>query len=100
MAPLHAIHGVADVDEDNIITPVAIDQRATTCREETVGHSPPCGAGVDRRALTSPAVVHYQFVELFGTRRSTASKPSSLWNCSTAHELLLHDKKILLLESR
>ncbi|GFV30658.1 hypothetical protein TNCV_1777111 [Trichonephila clavipes] len=32
--------------------------------------------------------------------QSTASKLTSLWNCSAAHEFLLRDKKILLLEGR
>ncbi|GFV25418.1 transposable element Tc3 transposase [Trichonephila clavipes] len=67
------------IDEANISTPVAVDQPAANC------HSPPCGAGVDRRALTSPSVVHFQFFELFGARRSIASILASLWNCSAAH---------------
>ncbi|GFX14892.1 hypothetical protein TNCV_1486341 [Trichonephila clavipes] len=85
-------------------------QLSMVCREEDpvqrhpctklYGHSPPCEAGVDRRSLTSPSVVHSQFFELFGARRSTAFKLASLWNCSAAHELLLRDRKILLLEGR
>ncbi|GFV21415.1 hypothetical protein TNCV_2371721 [Trichonephila clavipes] len=88
------------IDEADISRHVAVDQRAAKCLEETVGHSPPCRVGVDCHALKSPSVVHCQFFELFGARRSTVSKLASLWNCSTAHELLLHDSKILLLESR
>ncbi|GFV12609.1 HTH_Tnp_Tc3_2 domain-containing protein [Trichonephila clavipes] len=42
------------------------------------GHSSPRGAGVDRHALTSPSIVHYQFFELFGALRSTSSKLASL----------------------
>ncbi|GFX74908.1 hypothetical protein TNCV_1844801 [Trichonephila clavipes] len=61
-------------------------------------HSPPCGAGVDRSTLTSPSVIHCRFFELFVARRSTSSKLPSLWNCSTARELLLRNRKILLLE--
>ncbi|GFX04958.1 hypothetical protein TNCV_2249411 [Trichonephila clavipes] len=32
----------------------------------------------------SPSIVHCQFFELFGARWSTASKLSSLWNCSAS----------------
>ncbi|GFT70432.1 hypothetical protein TNCV_2658631 [Trichonephila clavipes] len=69
----------------------------STAWRKLYGHSPPCGAGVDRHALTSPSVVYCQFFELFGARRSTASKFTSLWNCSTAHELVLCERKILFL---
>ncbi|GFW59502.1 hypothetical protein TNCV_3221561 [Trichonephila clavipes] len=34
--PLHVIHGAADVDEADISTPVALDQRAANCLEEAV----------------------------------------------------------------
>ncbi|GFV11554.1 uncharacterized protein TNCV_975461 [Trichonephila clavipes] len=89
------------IHEVDISTPVAVDQRAANCRAiHYYGHSPLRGAGVDRRALTSPSVVHCQFFELFGARRSTASKLTSLWNCSAAPELLLRDRKIPLLEGR
>ncbi|GFS87938.1 hypothetical protein TNCV_3426881 [Trichonephila clavipes] len=71
-----------------------------TAWRKLYGHSPPCGAGVDRRALTSPFIVHCQFFELFGARRTTASKLASLWNYSAAHELLFRDRKTLLLERR
>ncbi|GFX62272.1 hypothetical protein TNCV_3306451 [Trichonephila clavipes] len=71
-----------------------------TAWRKLYGHSPPCGAGVDRRALTSTSIVHCQVFELFSACRSTASKLASLWNCSAAHELLLLDRKIILLESR
>ncbi|GFU68064.1 piggyBac transposable element-derived protein 4 [Trichonephila clavipes] len=46
-----------------------------------------------RRALTSPTVVHCQFFELFSARWFTASKLTSLWNCSAAHELLFTRKE-------
>ncbi|GFU66199.1 hypothetical protein TNCV_2858721 [Trichonephila clavipes] len=69
-------------------------------RWKLYGHSKLCRAGVNRRALTSPSVVHCQFFKLVSTRRSTASKLVSLWNYSTAHKLLLRDRKILLLEGR
>ncbi|GFX28119.1 hypothetical protein TNCV_424461 [Trichonephila clavipes] len=64
------------------------------------GHSPPCGVGIDCRTLPLPSVVNCQFFELFGACRSTASKLASLWKCSAAHELLLRDRKVLLLEGR
>ncbi|GFV62020.1 uncharacterized protein TNCV_4108231 [Trichonephila clavipes] len=67
------------IDEADITTHVAVDQRVSNCLEES---APPCGASVDRHALTSPSVIHSQFFELFGARRSTASKLVSLWNCS------------------
>ncbi|GFY07487.1 uncharacterized protein TNCV_5086721 [Trichonephila clavipes] len=73
------------IDEADIRTPVAVDQSATTAWRKLYGHSLPFGAGVDRRAQRSPSVVHCQFFELFGARRSTASKLASLWNCSTVH---------------
>ncbi|GFY13604.1 hypothetical protein TNCV_4959741 [Trichonephila clavipes] len=71
-----------------------------TAYRKLCGHSPPYGAGVDRRVLTSPSFIHCQCFELFGARRSTASKLVSPWNCSAAHELLLCNRKILLLEGR
>ncbi|GFV61247.1 uncharacterized protein TNCV_500391 [Trichonephila clavipes] len=42
-APLHAIHGAADVDELKkpiLVKPVAVDQRAANCLEETVRSFP------------------------------------------------------------
>ncbi|GFY04475.1 hypothetical protein TNCV_4415631 [Trichonephila clavipes] len=83
----------SDVDEADISTPVAVYQRAANYLEKSVRSFT---AGVDRHALTLPFVVSCQFLELFGARRSTASKLASLWNCSAAHELLLCDRKILL----
>ena len=58
-------------------------------------HSSPCGADVDCRAMTLPSVVHFQFFELFSVLRSTAYKLVSLWNCFSAHELLLGNRIIL-----
>ncbi|GFU27572.1 uncharacterized protein TNCV_282931 [Trichonephila clavipes] len=75
------------IDEADISTPVAVDQRTANYLKE-YGHSPSCGAGVDRHALKSPSIVHCQFFELFGAHRSTASKLASPWNCSAGHELL------------
>ncbi|GFV50194.1 hypothetical protein TNCV_621071 [Trichonephila clavipes] len=68
--------------------------------DKLCAHEPIADAAIDGRALTSPSVVHWQFFELFGSRRSTASKLASLWNCSAAHELILRNRKILLLEGR
>ncbi|GFW37120.1 hypothetical protein TNCV_5020181 [Trichonephila clavipes] len=86
------------IDEADNSTPVAIDQRAAYRR--LYGHSPLCRAGFDRSALMSPPVIYCQCFEFFGARRYTASKLALLWNCSAAHELLLRDRKILLLEGR
>ncbi|GFY14614.1 hypothetical protein TNCV_4828171 [Trichonephila clavipes] len=94
LARLCAHKPITDTDVEGLPIPVAVDQRAAN------GHSPPSGAGVDRRAQASPSVVHCQFFKLFVTRRSTASKLTTLWDCSTAHELLLRNRKILLLEGR
>ncbi|GFX31745.1 hypothetical protein TNCV_170781 [Trichonephila clavipes] len=69
------------VNEADISTPVPVDQHAAnypTTWRKLYGHSQPCVAGVDRHALTSPSVIHCQVFELFGARRSTASKPASL----------------------
>ncbi|GFW43233.1 hypothetical protein TNCV_1349961 [Trichonephila clavipes] len=60
-----------------------------------LSHSPPCGVGIDRHALTSPSVIHCQFFELFGARRSTASKLASLCTRAPAAR-----KEIVLLEGR
>ncbi|GFW82233.1 hypothetical protein TNCV_3817141 [Trichonephila clavipes] len=48
-------------------------------------HSPSCGAGVDRRGLTSPSVVHCQFFELFGDRQFTTFKLASLCGTVALH---------------
>ncbi|GFU22132.1 hypothetical protein TNCV_2060191 [Trichonephila clavipes] len=80
------------IDEADISTPVAVDQRAAKCLEELYGHSPPCGSGVDRCTLTSPSVVHCQLFELFDARRSTASKLASLWNFFAAQQV--HGRRI------
>ncbi|GFU36377.1 hypothetical protein TNCV_4915981 [Trichonephila clavipes] len=93
LARLGAHEPIADAAVD------AVDQRASNCLGGCMV-IPRHVAGVDHHALTSPSVVHCQFFELFGARRSTASKLASLRNCSAAHELLLRDKKILLLEGR
>ncbi|GFX49527.1 transposon Tf2-8 polyprotein [Trichonephila clavipes] len=77
------------IDETDISIPVAVYQHSANCLEEL----PSC---VDHRSLRLPFVVHCHFYELMGARRSIASKLTSLWNCSTAHELLLRDRKILL----
>ncbi|GFX51411.1 hypothetical protein TNCV_3103441 [Trichonephila clavipes] len=61
------------IDEVDISTPVEQTNLLPTTWRKLYGHSPPFGAGDDGRALTSPSVVHCQFFELFGVRRSTAS---------------------------
>ncbi|GFW45026.1 hypothetical protein TNCV_4513401 [Trichonephila clavipes] len=71
-----------------------------TARRRMQVYSPKFGAGVDRQALTSPSIIHGQFFELFVARRSNVLKHASLCICSAARELLLRDKKILLLEGR
>ena len=62
------------IDEADINTPVPVDRRFAICLEE---------------AVRSFCVGWY-----------TASKLASLWNCSSADELLLRDRIILLLEGR
>ncbi|GFX25343.1 uncharacterized protein TNCV_1275031 [Trichonephila clavipes] len=84
------------IDEDEISTPVAVNQRAANCLGEAVRSF--TAAGANQCILASPSTIHCQFFELFGARRSTASKLASLWNCSPAHKLLLRGRKILLLE--
>ncbi|GFU40473.1 hypothetical protein TNCV_1208341 [Trichonephila clavipes] len=75
------------IDEVDITTPVAVNQRAANCLEELYGHSLPCGALIDCFTLTSPSVVHCQFLELVGTLRSTASKLTLLLE-------LIHCKRV------
>ncbi|GFU58771.1 uncharacterized protein TNCV_3089121 [Trichonephila clavipes] len=98
--PLHAIHDVAQVDEADITTPVAVDQIAAKCLKEAVQSF----TTMRSRCRLSRSDVTFrhplQFFESFGARRSTASKLASLWNCSAAHEPLLRERKILLLEGR
>ncbi|GFX79621.1 uncharacterized protein TNCV_826091 [Trichonephila clavipes] len=89
------------IDEAYISTPAAVAQRAANCLEKAVQSFP----AMQRRCRLSHAdassfVIHCQFFELFGSRRSPAFKLASLWNCLAAHELLLRDRKILLLEGR
>ena len=79
-ALLHVVHGVADVNELSKPIFVHLYQEInllSTALRKLYDFSPPCGAGVDRHALTSPSVVHCQFFELFRSRRSTASKLAS-----------------------
>ncbi|GFW44268.1 uncharacterized protein TNCV_1746971 [Trichonephila clavipes] len=86
------------IDEANISTSVAVDQRAANYLAEAVLSF----TAMWSRYRSSRADVTFRrplpVFELFGARRSTASKLASLWNCSAAHELLLRDRKILLLE--
>ncbi|GFU80456.1 uncharacterized protein TNCV_3845401 [Trichonephila clavipes] len=80
------------IDKTNISTPVGVDQRSANCLEEVIRSiTRPSGVGVDHCVLASPSVIHCQF---FGSCRSIASTLASLWNYSTAHELLLSDRKI------
>ncbi|GFV20210.1 hypothetical protein TNCV_4195081 [Trichonephila clavipes] len=93
-----------EVDTDGITEndiPESLETKVlSTTWRKIYGHSPPWEAGVDRCAPTLHLVVHCQFFELFGSRRSFASKLVLLWNCSPVPELLLRDNKILLLEGR
>ena len=92
--PLHTVHGqqASTKDKDNISTPLAIDQRAVICLEEAVklfiATRNKC-----RSSWGDPSVVHCHFFFLLGSRRSTTSKLTALWNCSTAHNLLLREGK-------
>ncbi|GFY13249.1 hypothetical protein TNCV_2335131 [Trichonephila clavipes] len=46
------------INEADICTPVAVDQRAANCLEEAIRSSPPCKLGVDHLTLASPSVDH------------------------------------------
>ncbi|GFY11089.1 uncharacterized protein TNCV_4470751 [Trichonephila clavipes] len=85
------------IDEVDISTPVEVDQRAAYCLEEAVRLFTAMRSRCQSSRADVTSIVHCQ---LFDVRWSTASKLASLWNCSTAHELLLSDRKILLLEGR
>ncbi|GFU26719.1 hypothetical protein TNCV_1837891 [Trichonephila clavipes] len=100
VAPFHAIHGAADVDRSRHYYTCSSILTDYNCLKELYGDSPPCGAGVDRRALMLPSVIHRQFFELFGALMSIASKLASLRNCATAHDLLLCNRNILLAKGR
>ena len=60
--------------EADISAHVTVDQLAVNFLKKLYCHSPPCGGGVDRRALTSTFVFHCQFFELIFIVRSTSSK--------------------------
>ena len=86
------------IDETDISTHVAADQLDANCLEEAVR-----SFAATQSRYRSPCVdvtffVYCQFFELIGARRSTVSKLGSQWNCSAAHELLLCERKTLLLE--
>ena len=87
------------INKADISTPVTVDQRAANCLEEAVRLFIALQNRF-RSLMMSLSVFHCQFFELFGARQSTATKLASLWNCSAAHELLLRDRKILLLAGR
>ncbi|GFV46361.1 hypothetical protein TNCV_3232501 [Trichonephila clavipes] len=102
-ASLHANYGAAAVDELTKPTLVHMQQQMNVLSitwRKLYGHPPPCGAGIDRRALTLPFVIPCQLFELFSARQSTAFKLASRWNGSTANELLLCGRKIPFLEGR
>ncbi|GFX27509.1 uncharacterized protein TNCV_4995641 [Trichonephila clavipes] len=74
-APLHAIHGAEDVDEADISTPLAVDQRAANCLEEAVRSFTAirsrCRSSSDvtfRRPLPVFRVVQCSSVHCFQTR--------------------------------
>ncbi|GFT06935.1 uncharacterized protein TNCV_1415041 [Trichonephila clavipes] len=93
--------GTADVDKANISTPAAVSQRAANCQEEAVRSFTAmrnrCQSLCTDITFRRPLPV---FLKLFGARWSTTSKLALLLNCSAAHELLLHDRKILLLKDQ
>ncbi|GFV70353.1 uncharacterized protein TNCV_4797721 [Trichonephila clavipes] len=86
------------IDEADISTPVAVDQRAANCLEEAVRSF----TAMWSRCQPSHADVTFRrpppVFRVVQCSSSTASKLTSPWNCSAAHELLLWDRKILLLE--
>ena len=103
MASLHAVHGAKVVDELTMPTLVHLQLQTkvlSTAWGKLYSHSRPIGADDDRRVLTSSSVAHSQFLLLIGARQFTAFKLESPWNCSTAHELQLRYRKILILEGR
>ncbi|GFW63029.1 hypothetical protein TNCV_4453771 [Trichonephila clavipes] len=71
-------------DEADISTNVAVEQCAPNCLEEDVRSF--TTMAIDLRTLTSPSVVHYRFFKLFGARRSTVTKFTSLelFHCTRA----------------
>ncbi|GFS63766.1 protein tyrosine phosphatase domain-containing protein 1 [Trichonephila clavipes] len=78
---LNATHGAADIDGLTKPTLIQLAARwftATTSWRKLYSHSPPCRPGVCHVTLMSPSVVHSQFFESSGSRRSTASKFASL----------------------
>ncbi|GFS75007.1 uncharacterized protein TNCV_1396651 [Trichonephila clavipes] len=81
------------IDEADISRPVAVDQRAANCLEEAV-----------RLFTTMQSRCHLpSFIASFlsySVLVGSLLPNSHLWNCSTAHEVLLRDKEIFLLEGR
>ncbi|GFT99724.1 transposable element Tcb1 transposase [Trichonephila clavipes] len=88
------------INEADINTSVAVDQRAANCLGETIQSV----TGMQTSYLSSRAdVTFYRPLPVFQDVRCslvTASKLASLLNCSTAHELILSDRKILFQEGR
>ncbi|GFV02672.1 hypothetical protein TNCV_2743451 [Trichonephila clavipes] len=78
-------HAPSPAVVDGLPTFVTVAQRAINCLEEAVRSFTTISSRCQLFALTSPPVVHYQFFELLGARRSPASKLASLWNCSAEH---------------
>ncbi|GFX38714.1 uncharacterized protein TNCV_4188031 [Trichonephila clavipes] len=88
------------IDKAGISTLVIVHQCAANCLEEAVRLFAAMRIRCRSSRVDFTSVVHCQFFELFGDHRSTAFKLASLWNCSAAQELLLCDRKNLLLEGR
>ncbi|GFY26048.1 uncharacterized protein TNCV_1917981 [Trichonephila clavipes] len=86
------------LDEADVST--SVDQRSANYQEEAVQSFTVMQSRCRSSSADLTIVVHCQFFELFDAHQSTASKIASLWNGSAAHELLLRDIKILLLEGR
>ncbi|GFX34902.1 uncharacterized protein TNCV_2328421 [Trichonephila clavipes] len=86
------------IDQADICTPVAVDQRAANCLDEVVRSF----TAMWSRCRSSRTDITFRLsLPVFprSARQSTSSKLASLWNCFAAQELLLRDRKVLLLKS-
>ncbi|GFV61986.1 uncharacterized protein TNCV_4107891 [Trichonephila clavipes] len=88
------------IDEADISTSVAVDQRTAKCLEEAVRSFTVMGS----RCRSSRAdVTFHRPLPVFRVARCSSVhcfQTASMWKGSTAHELLLRDRKILLFEGR
>ncbi|GFW04672.1 uncharacterized protein TNCV_3897241 [Trichonephila clavipes] len=89
------------MDEADISTPVVVDQLAANCLEEAVRSF----AAMRSRCRSSRADVTFRRpLPVFRVVQCSSVHCFqiliTLWNCSVSHALLLHDRKILLLEAR